>query len=74
MEAVKDYMKDVKNIVSKDKRDILLHTSKASVNGAVTGLVLGLMIGHYKNKNVDVSGLIGATVGGIATAIIVSKK
>jgi hypothetical protein len=32
------------------------------------------MIGHYKSKNVYVSGLIGATVGGIATAIIVTKK
>jgi hypothetical protein len=74
MGAVKGYMADVKSIVSKDKRDILLHTSKASVNGAVTGLVLGLMIGYYKNKNVYVSGLIGAVVGGVATAIIVSKK
>jgi hypothetical protein len=74
MEEVKDYMADVKSIVSKDKRDILLHTSKASVNGAVTGLVLGLMIGYYKNKNVYVSGLIGAVVGGVATAIIVTKK
>lgn len=74
MEEVKDYMADVKSIVSKDKRDILLHTSKASVNGAVTGLVLGLMIGYYKDKNVYVSGLIGAVVGGVATAIIVTKK
>lgn len=74
MEEVKDYMADVKSIVNKDKRDILLHTSKASVNGAVTGLVLGLMIGHYKDKNVYVSGLIGAIIGGIATAIIVTKK
>ena len=74
MEEVKDYMADVKSIVSKDKRDILLHTSKASVNGAVTGLVLGLMIGYYKDKNVYVSGIIGAVVGGVATAIIVTKK
>jgi uncharacterized protein YcfJ len=74
MEEVKDYMADVKSIVNKDKRDILLHTTKASVNGAVTGLVIGLMIGHYKNKNVYVSGIIGAVIGGVATAIIVTKK
>jgi len=74
MEEVKDYMQDVKSIVNKDKRDVLLHASKASVNGAVTGLVIGLMIGHYKSKNVYVSGLIGAIIGGVATAIIVTKK
>jgi uncharacterized protein YcfJ len=74
MDDIKDYMQEVKSIVSKDKRDILLETSKASVSGAVTGLVLGLMIGHYKNKNVYVSGLIGGIIGGVATAIIVSKK
>ena len=74
MEDVKDYMSEVKSIVSKDKRDVLLHTSKASVSGAVSGLVLGLMIGHYKGKNVYVSGLIGAIVGGVATAILVTKE
>ena len=74
MEDVKDYMSEVKSIVSKDKRDVLLHTSKASVSGAVTGLVLGLMIGHYKGKNVYISGLIGAIIGGVATAILVTKE
>jgi uncharacterized protein YcfJ len=74
MDEIKDYMQEVKDIVSKDKRDVLLETSKASVSGAVSGLVLGLMIGHYKGKNVYVSGLTGAIIGGIAMAIIVSKK
>jgi uncharacterized membrane protein YeaQ/YmgE (transglycosylase-associated protein family) len=69
-----NYIQEVKDIVNKDKREILLLTTKASVNGAVTGLVLGLMIGHYKNKNIYVSGLIGAVIGGVATAMIVSKK
>jgi hypothetical protein len=49
-------------------------TTKASVNGAVTGLVLGLMVGYYKSKNIYVSGLIGAVIGGVATAMIVNKK
>jgi hypothetical protein len=73
-EVKTDYIKEVKDIVSKDKRDVLMLTTKASVNGAVTGLVLGLMIGYYKSKNIYVSGLIGAVIGGVATAMIVNKK
>lgn len=73
-ETKTDYLQEVKDIVSQDKRDILLLTTKASVNGAVTGLVLGLMVGYYKDKNIYVSGLIGAIVGGVATAMIVNKK
>ena len=73
-EAKSDYLKEVKDIVSKDKRDVLMLTTKASVNGAVTGLVLGLMVGYYKSKNIYVSGLIGAVIGGVATAMIVNKK
>lgn len=69
-----DYLQEVKDIVSKDKREILMLTTKASVNGAVTGLVLGLMVGYYKSKNIYVSGLIGAVIGGVATAMIVNKK
>lgn len=74
MEEEKDYLKEVKDIVSKDKREILLLTTKASVNGAVTGLVVGMMFGFYKQKNVYVSGLVGAVLGGVATALIVNKK
>jgi hypothetical protein len=68
-----DYLTEAKNIASKDKREVLMLTTKASVNGAVTGLVLGLMIGYWKNKNVYVTGLVGAIIGGVATSIIVNK-
>lgn len=74
MEEKNDYLQEVKDIVSKDKRDILLLTTKASVNGAVTGLIIGMMFGFYKEKNVYVSGLVGAVLGGVATALIVNKK
>jgi uncharacterized membrane protein YeaQ/YmgE (transglycosylase-associated protein family) len=74
MEDTKDYLDEVKDIVSKDKREILLMTTRASVNGAMTGLIVGMMFGFYKQKNVYVSGLVGAIVGSVATAIIVNKK
>lgn len=73
MDKETDYLQEVKDIVSKDKRDILMLTTKASINGAVTGLVLGLMIGYYKKQNIYVSGLIGAIVVGVGTGIIVRK-
>jgi hypothetical protein len=74
MEEEKDYLKEVKDIVSQDKREILMLTTKASVNGAVTGLVIGMMFGFYKQKNVYISGLVGGIIGGFATALIVNKK
>jgi uncharacterized membrane protein YeaQ/YmgE (transglycosylase-associated protein family) len=74
MDDEKDYLKEVKDIVSKDKREILMLTTKASVNGAVTGLIIGMMFGFYKQKNVYISGLVGAVIGGVSTAIIVNKR
>jgi outer membrane lipoprotein SlyB len=71
---MQDFLAQAKDIASKDKREVLMVTTKASVNGAVTGLILGLMIGYWKNKNVYVAGLIGAIIGGVATSIIVNKK
>lgn len=71
---MQDFLAQAKDIASKDKREILMITTQASVNGAVTGLVLGLMIGYWKNKNIYVTGLVGAIIGGIATSILVNKK
>jgi len=71
---MQNFIAEAKSIVSKDKREILLLTTRASVNGAVTGLVLGLMIGYWKNKNIYITGLVGAIIGGVATGIIVNKK
>ena len=71
---MQDFLAQAKDIASKDKREVLLINTKASVNGAVTGLVLGLMLGYWKNKNIYVTGLIGAIIGGVATSIIVNKK
>jgi outer membrane lipoprotein SlyB len=71
---MQDFLAQAKDIANKDKREILMITTRASVNGAVTGLVLGLMIGYWKNKNIYVAGLVGAVIGGVATSIIVNKK
>lgn len=69
-----DFLAQAKEIAGKDKREVLMVTTRASVNGAVTGLVLGLMLGYWKNKNIYITGLVGAIVGGVATSIIVNKK
>lgn len=71
---MQDFIAEAKSIASKDKREVLMVTTRASVNGAVTGLVLGLMLGYWKNKNIYVTGLVGAIIGGIATSIIVNKE
>jgi outer membrane lipoprotein SlyB len=71
---MQDFLAQAKDIANKDKREILMITTRASVNGAVTGLVLGLMIGYWKNKNIYVAGLVGAVIGGVTTSIIVNRK
>jgi hypothetical protein len=71
---MQNFLTEAKSIASKDKREILMVTTRASVNGAVTGLVLGLMIGYWKDKNIYITGLVGAIIGGVATSIIVNKK
>lgn len=71
---MQDFLAQAKDIASKDKREILMITTRASVNGAVTGLVLGLMIGYWKKKNIYVAGLVGAVIGGVSTSIIVNRK
>ena len=69
-----NYLEEAKEIVNKDKQELFMNTSKASVNGAITGLVIGLMVGYYKKYNIYASGLTGAILGGVATAIIVNKR
>jgi predicted branched-subunit amino acid permease len=71
---MKDYLAEAKSIANKDKRDILLETTKASTNGAITGLFIGLMVGYYKKYNIYKSALFGAVIGGVATAVLISKK
>jgi len=71
---MQNFLDEAKSIASKEKREILMITTRASVNGAITGLVLGLMLGYWKNKNVYVTGLVGAIIGGVATSIIINKK
>jgi hypothetical protein len=73
MPITKDYLQEVKQITDKDKREILQLTTKASIEGAVTGLLIGLMVGYWKDKNIYISGLVGGIIGGVATSIIVRK-
>ena len=58
-----DFLAQAKDIANKDKREVLMVTTKASVNGAVTGLVLGLMIGYWKNDSLVFVGKSGLTYG-----------
>lgn len=67
---MKDYLAEAKSIVDKDKRELLFQNTKNSINGALGGLVVGLMIGYYKNFNLYASGIVGMIAGGLIASMI----
>lgn len=70
---MKDYIAEAKEIIDKDKRELLLQTTKNSINGAIGGMVVGLMIGYYKQMNLYASGIIGMVAGGLLASMIDEK-
>lgn len=68
---MKDYISETKDILNRQKNEKIFLTSKASASGAATGLLIGLMVGYWKDKDLYVSGLVGGLLGaGISLFIV----
>lgn len=63
-------LESVKNFKNQDFKV----KTEGTINGALIGLVGGIMIGYYKDYNKFVSGLVGLIAGGTISNIFITKK
>jgi hypothetical protein len=61
-------------VKSKDTNTIISETTKGTMIGAAIGAGIGLFIGFGKEKNLLMSGFIGAVLGGAISRIFITKK
>lgn len=60
----KNFLNNIKETKSKDANTILTETTKGTVVGSAIGAGIGIFIGFGRNKNLLMSGFIGAVIGG----------
>jgi len=70
----KNFLNSVGEVKSKDTNTIISETTKGTMIGAAIGAGIGLFIGFGKEKNLLMSGFIGAVLGGAISRIFITKK
>jgi len=70
----KSFLNSVGEVKSKDTNTIISETTKGTMIGAAIGAGIGLFIGFGKEKNLLMSGFIGAVLGGAISRIFITKK
>lgn len=70
----KDMLDKIRSNNPKNSKEMMLEQTKGALTGSAIGLFLGLYIGHSRNYNLIVSGLVGAVVAGLVTKILIEKK
>jgi len=70
----KDFLNQLGDVKSKDTNTIISETTKGTMVGAGIGAGLGLLIGFSKEKNLLMSGFIGAVIGGALARVFINKK
>jgi hypothetical protein len=72
------YAKNFLNKVSEDKKKdanaIINDLTKGTMTGAAIGAGIGLYIGFGRQKNLLMSGFLGAILGGAVSRIFIVKK
>jgi uncharacterized protein YcfJ len=69
----KDFLNNIKETKSKDSNAIVSDLTKGTLIGSSIGGGVGLFIGFSRNKNLLVSGFIGALVGGLISRVLIKK-
>jgi hypothetical protein len=70
----KKFLNAVDEKKSKDTTTVLNDLTKGTMTGAAIGAGIGLFIGFGRNKNLLMSGFLGAFMGGAISRIFIFKK
>ena len=69
----KNFLNVVSDTKSKDTNTIINDLTKGTMTGAALGAGVGLFIGFGREKNLLLSGFLGALLGGAISRIFINK-
>ena len=67
----KNFLKSIDGNKKKDSNTVITETTKGTMVGAGIGACIGLFIGFGRNKNLLMSGFIGAVIGGAISRVFI---
>jgi uncharacterized protein YcfJ len=67
----KNFLKSIEGNKKKDANTVITETTKGTVVGAAIGAGIGLFIGFGRNKNLLMSGFVGAVIGGAISRVFI---
>lgn len=67
----KNFLKSVEGTKKKDTNTVITETTKGTMVGAAIGAGIGVFIGFGRDKNLLMSGFIGALIGGGISRIFI---
>lgn len=70
----KEILDKVKQYAKADSSDYFANVAKGTLNGAVTGGLLGGIFGYYKKTNMYGSILLGLLAGGVISNFLIKYK
>lgn len=67
----KNFLKSIEGNKKKDSNTVITETTKGTMVGAAIGAGVGLFIGFGRNKNLLMSGFVGAVIGGAISRVFI---
>jgi uncharacterized protein YcfJ len=67
----RNFLKSVEGVKKKDTNTVISETTKGTMVGAVIGAGIGLFIGFGRDKNLLMSGFVGAVIGGAISRVFI---
>lgn len=74
MQTPAEAYQKVKSLAQTDTSDYFGSVAKGTTQGAITGGVIGLLIGYYKHYNLMGSAIAGILIGGVASNFLIKYK
>jgi len=67
----KNFLKSIEGNKKKDSNTVITEATKGTMEGAGIGAGIGIFIGFGRNKNLLMSGFIGAIIGGAISRVFI---